>query len=254
MSDLPTTPARTLVGCAGWTLGRESAGAFPAEGSHLQRYAAVFGAVEINSSFYRPHQAKTYARWAESVPDGFRFSVKLPRTISHEGKLKGIETALDQFALEAGTLGNKLGCVLVQLAPGHAFEAAVARDFFARLRERFGCMLACEARHPGWFGDEATALLLESGITRVIADPPKGQIGAHVPTTAAIYARLHGAPRVYYSSYAPDYLAQLARDMQVHAGAGRQVWTIFDNTASGAALPNALEVALRLAPAAALPA
>jgi uncharacterized protein YecE (DUF72 family) len=253
MFNMHTTEARTLVGCAGWTIGRDAGAAFPGDGSHLQRYAAVLSAVEINSSFYRPHQANTYARWAASVPDTFRFSVKLPRAITHEAKLKGIEPALDQFALEVGALGSKLGCVLVQLAPGHAFDAAVAHDFFARLRECFGCMLACEARHPSWFGEDATALLLARGITRVIADPPKGQVGAHVPTTAAIYARLHGAPRVYYSSYAPDYLAQLARDMQVHARAGREVWTIFDNTASGAALPNALEVALRLALPASLP-
>jgi len=252
MSDMHTLGPRTRVGCAGWAIARESAPAFPAEGSHLQRYAAVFNAVEINSSFYRPHQARTYARWAASVPDDFRFLVKLPRTITHEARLQGIDAALGQFALEAGALEGKLGCVLVQLAPGHAFEHAVAADFFARLRATFGCMLACEARHPGWFGDEATTLLTAHGVTRVIADPPKGQDGPHMPTTAAIYARLHGAPRVYYSAYASNYLAQLARDMQVHASAGREVWTIFDNTASGAALPNALEVVLRLAPAAAM--
>lgn len=249
-----TSNARTRVGCAGWTIGRELAPAFPAEGSHLQRYAAVLNAVEMNSSFYRPHQAATYARWAASVPDGFRFSVKLPRAITHQARLQNVDAALRQFASEAGALGGKLGCVLVQLAPGHAFEHAVAADFLDRLRDTFGCMLACEARHPGWFGAEATALLTARAITRVIADPPKGQDGPHVPTTAAIYARLHGVPRIYYSPYANDYLAQLAHDMQVHAHAGREVWTIFDNTARGAALPNALEVALRLAPAAGLPA
>ena len=103
-------------------------------------------------------------------------------------------------------------------------------------------MIACEARHPSWFGDEATALLTANGITRVIADPAKGQPGPHVPTSADIYVRLHGSPRVYYSSYAPDYLAQLARDMAVHVAAGRTVWCIFDNTASGAATQNALDL------------
>lgn len=254
MSNMHTLDACTRVGCAGWAIDKASTPAFPPDGSHLQRYATVFNAVEINSSFYRPHRATTYARWAASVPDDFRFSVKLPRTITHEARLQDSDAALRQFALEAGALKGKLGCVLVQLAPGHAFEHAVAAGFFARLRDTFGCMLACEARHPGWFGQDATALLTAHGVTRVIADPPKGQDGPHGPTTAAIYARLHGAPRTYYSSYGSDYLAQLARDMQVHARAGREVWTVFDNTASGAALPNALEVALRLKPAAGLPA
>lgn len=239
----PASPggARLLVGCAGWTIPREAGAAFPVDGSHLERYASVFGTVEINSSFYRPHQAKTYERWAASVPDEFRFAVKLPRSITHDARLVGIDQALAQFAAQAGALGDKLGCVLVQLPPKLAFDAGVAADFFARLQQTFACTIACEARHPSWFEEpQATALLRERGITRVIADPAKGQEGAHVPTTSTIYVRLHGAPRIYYSSYAPDYLAQLARDMQVHAAAGRTVWTIFDNTASGAAVPNAL--------------
>jgi uncharacterized protein YecE (DUF72 family) len=236
---------RLLVGCAGWTLPRETHAAFPSEGSHLERYAAVFDAVEINSSFYRPHQRATYARWAASVPDHFRFSVKLPRSITHDAKLVGIAEPLQRFADEAGALGDKLGCVLVQLPPKLDFAAEVAAGFFARLQDAFGCTLACEARHPGWFGDEASELLRRLAVTRVIADPPKGQDGPHVPTTATIYARLHGTPRIYYSAYSEAYLAQLARDMQVHAGAGRTVWTMFDNTASGAAVPNALAVAPR---------
>ncbi|MES2318308.1 MAG: DUF72 domain-containing protein [Pseudomonadota bacterium] len=234
---------RLLVGCAGWTIPRESAAAFAEAGSHLERYAQVFSAVEINSSFYRPHQPKTYERWAASVPDDFRFSVKLPRSISHDARLAGIDAPLRQFAQEAGALGHKLGCVLVQLPPSLGFAAELASDFFARLQDAFGCMVACEARHPAWFGEAATDLLRERHITRVIADPPKGQDRPHVPTTATIYARLHGAPRIYYSPYAPAYLAELAQDMAEHARAGRSVWTIFDNTAAGAALPNALDVA-----------
>jgi uncharacterized protein YecE (DUF72 family) len=236
---------RLLVGCAGWSIPQADAPAFPPEGSHLERYARMFDAVEINSSFYRPHQAKTYARWSESVPDSFRFSVKLPRAITHDARLAGITEPLAQFARETGALGDKLGCVLVQLPPKLGFDAQVAGAFFAQLQDTFGCTIACEARHRAWFDEAATALLRERGITRVIADPAKGQTGPHVPTTTTIYVRLHGSPRIYYSSYEPAYLAQLARDMDTHAAAGRTVWTIFDNTASGAAVPNALAVRRR---------
>ncbi|HZV63317.1 MAG TPA: DUF72 domain-containing protein [Telluria sp.] len=139
------------VGCAGWSIPREAAGAFPAGGSHLERYAEVFNAVEINSSFYRPHR----------------------------------EQRLQRFAAEVAGLGGKLGCVLVQLPPKFAYEDALAGGFFARL---------------------------------------------------------HGNPRIYYSSYEPDYLRQLRCDMATHAAAGRTAWTIFDNTAAGAAVPNALSL------------
>jgi uncharacterized protein YecE (DUF72 family) len=229
-----------LIGCAGWTIPKEAADRFQGPGSHLERYAAVFNVTEINSSFHRPHRAQTYERWAASVPAGFRFSVKLPRTITHDARLAGIDEPLERFAQEAGALGNKLGCLLVQLPPKLAFDARVAEDFFERLQGRFGCMVACEARHPSWFADGATDLLRERGVTRVIADPAVGQAGPHVPTTATIYVRLHGSPRVYYSSYPPEYLQALAADMAVHNAAGRTVWCIFDNTASGAAVPNAL--------------
>jgi uncharacterized protein YecE (DUF72 family) len=237
---VPVHAGKRLIGCAGWTIPKEAAAQFPGSGTHLERYAAVFNVAEINSSFHRPHRVQTYERWAASVPADFRFSVKLPRTITHDARLVGIEPLLERFVQETAALGNKLGCILAQLPPKLAFDARVAEDFFARVQDSFGCMVACEARHPSWFLDGATELLRERGVTRVIADPPAGQAGPHVPTTASIYVRLHGSPRVYYSSYPPEYLQALAGDMAVHVAAGRTLWCIFDNTASGAAVPNAL--------------
>jgi uncharacterized protein YecE (DUF72 family) len=231
-----------LIGCAGWSLNKDVAADFPGEGSHLERYAAVFPAVEINSSFYRPHQPQTYARWADSVPPGFRFSVKLPKSISHEARLRDADALLDRFAWEVNHLGAKLGCVLVQLPPKGVFDADAARDFLPRLRARVGCMLALEGRHPSWFSDAATAVLREHGVTRVMADPPAGQPGPHVPTTSASYLRLHGTPRVYYSSYPPEFLRDVERRIAAMAHPGADLWCIFDNTAEGHAVPNALEV------------
>ena len=241
-SQPPSTGGAHLIGCAGWSLHKDAAAEFPEEGSHLERYAAVFPAVEINSSFYRPHQPSTYARWAASVPADFRFSVKLPKTISHEARLCGAGALLDRFAGEVNHLGGKLGCVLVQLPPKGIFDEAVARDFFPRLRERVGCMLALEGRHPTWFSEAATEVLREHGVTRVAADPPAGQPGPHVPTTDAGYLRLHGTPRVYYSSYPPDFLREVERRIAEMNAAGADCWCIFDNTAAFAAVPNALEV------------
>lgn len=229
------------IGCAGWSIDRQSASHFPGEGSHLQRYGAVLNAAEINSSFYKPHQASTYARWAESVPDGFRFSVKLPRSITHYQKLFDIDELLARFSAEAGALGEKLGCILVQLPPSLVLDLKVANGFFERLHGSFQCPLACEARHGSWFGDDATELMKRQLVTRVIADPPAGQPGVFVPTTDMVYARLHGSPRIYYSPYEEKYLNEVAEYLKKHAG-----WCIFDNTASGAALPNALELRAKL--------
>jgi uncharacterized protein YecE (DUF72 family) len=243
MSALQSIPdGRPLIGCAGWGIPLAAAAAFPDAGSHLERYAAVFPAVEINSSFYRPHQPRTYARWAASVPATFRFSVKLPKAITHEARLRDADELLDRFAREAGELGHKLGCVLVQLPPSGVFDADVAASFLPRLRARFTCMLALEGRHPTWFGQAATALLREHGVTRVFADPPAGQPGPHEATTAATYLRLHGTPRIYYSAYPPGFLREVERRIAAMARPGADLWCIFDNTAEGHAVPNALEV------------
>ena len=241
MTSRTLTP---LIGTAGWSISSAAASHFPANGSHLQRYARVLACVEINSSFYRPHQPATYARWAASVPEAFRFSVKLPRRITHELRLRECAAELERFAAEAGALGNKLGCVLVQLPPSLRFEADVAATFLSALRQHFDGMLACEARHPSWFAADATGLLTAQRITRVRADPPAGQPGPHVPTTEVAYLRLHGSPTIYYSAYSAAYLASLASTLREPALAGS--WCIFDNTASGAALFNALDLQARL--------
>src|ERR1700749_132945 len=117
------------VGTAGWSIPKTVGDAFPSPGSHLTRYAARFSAVEINSSFYRPHRPATYARWAASVQASFRFSVKLPRTITHERRLLECDDLLARFADEVANLGEKRGPVLIQLPPSLAFEASIAGRF-----------------------------------------------------------------------------------------------------------------------------
>ena len=149
--------SRFHVGVAGWGLSRAVAGRFPAEGTHLQRYAAVLPAVEINSCFYRHHRPETYAKWAASVPPGFRFSVKLPRAITHEASLEAWEPVLGRFLGEVSLLGEKLGCVLVQLPPKLAFDLQVAEVFFTALRAKYAGPLACEPRHETWASDASGA-------------------------------------------------------------------------------------------------
>lgn len=237
--DDPIAPV-PRVGCAGWSLSRHERDQFPVEGSHLQRYAAVFNAAEINSSFYKPHQPATYERWGDSVPPGFRFSVKAPKTITHEKRLVGFDDELARFAAEANTLGTKLAWILVQLPPKLDFDDEVAAAALGAIQRAFGCGVALEARHMTWFGGEATALLADLGITRVVADPRACEPAVHVPTTDSYYVRLHGSPRMYYSSYSDDYLAQMAQAMRDHTAAGQEAWCVFDNTAGQAAVSNGL--------------
>ncbi len=239
-------PVNVRIGCAGWSIPKEQASQFPADGSHLERYAARLNAVEINTSFYRPHRPATYARWAASVPDDFRFAVKVPRSITHEHRLEDVAELLDRFLAEAGALEGKLGPLLVQLPPSLVFRAAVARAFFTAIRERFQGLVACEPRHATWFKPSAEELLLDFQMARVAADP------AAVPAAAEpggwkglVYYRLHGSPQMYYSTYPDAVLTRLAANLPERA-ATSEVWCIFDNTALGAATVNALDLLGRL--------
>ena len=205
----------------------------------LARYASRFRAVEINSSFHRPHQARTYARWAASVPAGFRFSVKLPRTISHDARLRGVGPALDRFLDEANALGDRLGGFLLQLPPSLVFDARTVAIFLGMFRRRSVAPLACEPRHASWFTPPALGMLERHGATRVGADPPRAGIDA-IPAgnPSWRYWRWHGAPRVYYSDYPEERLRALAAEVGSRGAAGER-WVIFDNTAHGHAVANA---------------
>lgn len=234
--------AAIRIGTAGWSVSREAASYFPAEGTSLQRYSAVFAAAEINSSFHRPHRISTWERWRDSSPVDFRFSVKLPKTITHQRKLVDIGTPLDAFLLEAHALGDKLAVLLVQLPPKLEFDETVAADFFATLRARTTARIACEPRHPSWFEPRADNLLAEWSVARVAADPPICPSGAHPGGSAALrYWRLHGSPVMYRSSYA-DRIRAYASELAT-AAKDAETWCIFDNTASSAAISDALALA-----------
>lgn len=241
--------SRTVnVGCAGWSLSRAVQPRFPAEGTHLERYAAVLPAVEINSSFYRPHRGITYRRWAQSVPAAFRFSLKLPKTITHERRLVGTEVLLDAFLGDATALGNKLGCVLIQLPPSLRFDGGITESFLAALRVRFAGDVALEPRHASWFEGSADRLLASMRVGRVAADPlPAPDAAEPGGDPTVVYYRLHGSPRIYYSGYDAEYLDDLAARLLAHVGPRSNVWCIFDNTALGAAIENALGLRTRLA-------
>ncbi|WP_315385627.1 DUF72 domain-containing protein [uncultured Stenotrophomonas sp.] len=229
---------RPLIGCAGWSIPNRYADLFGPGESMLARYATRFPVVEINSSFYRPHRPVTYERWAATVPPTFRFSVKLPRTISHDSGLVGVGALLDRFLDETRALGPKLGGLLLQLPPSLALDARRAASFFRALRRRTHAPLVCEPRHPSWFSASADALLARHDVARAGVDPARVPAAAH-PGGAQHwrYWRWHGSPRMYYSEYDETALADLAG--QAGQGAASSPWIIFDNTAHGFAVANA---------------
>jgi len=175
------------------------------------------------------------------VPASFRFSVKVPKTITHEQRLSDCGALLDRFVMEVTGLGDKLGVLLVQLPPKLKVEKRVADRFFRNLRQRLDVPVACEPRHASWFTPAIDDWLAERRIARVAADPaPVADAGEPGGWNGLAYYRWHGSPRIYYSDYDDAALAALRKRLDTQRNQGEPTWCILDNTALGAALGNAL--------------
>jgi uncharacterized protein YecE (DUF72 family) len=235
--------SRCFTGTAGWGIPTRYSQEFPQSGTHLERYVTRLAVAEINSSFYKPHRRETYERWARSVPEHFRFAVKMPKAITHEQRLVGSEALADVFLRQVEGLGEKLSVLLVQLPPSLEFAAGTAGEFFDMLSQRTEARIVCEPRHPSWFEAPADTFLRQRRVARVAADPAKVPAASLPAGWAGLaYFRWHGTPRVYYSEYGPEALALVGRQMKAAAATGAEVWCIFDNTAASHALGNALAV------------
>lgn len=227
-----------VTGTAGWNIPKSHAELFPGEASHLERYSAVLPCVEINSSFYREHLPKTYARWRESTPEGFLFAVKLHQRFTHELRLKVEPALLAENLQSIQELGEKWGALLVQLPPSVRYEKTIARNFFGILRQIYSGPVAVEPRHPTW--KESLETFREFGLTKVRADPEPCPV--ENPTDwekgGVVYCRLHGSPEIYKSNYTPSFLRHLSPALS----ANPRAWCIFDNTTFGHAWKNAVEM------------
>jgi len=228
------------VGLAGWSNPPAKRFERASEQTHLSYYAAHFSCVEINSSFYRAHQCATYARWRDETPAPFRFSVKMPRSVTHESHLKRCAAEVARFYEDIAALQPKLAAVLVQLPPSLEFNGRAVRTFFSSVPRLRGTKVVCEPRHSSWFTSAVDRTLRDAGVSRVAADPARCP-GAEIPGAARRFAyfRWHGAPHLYYSKYSEARLAAFVAT--VRATKASEVWCVFDNTARHAAWDDALK-------------
>ncbi len=230
------------IATAAWNIPQVAKAFFPEGASHLQRYAQRLNGVEINSSFYKHHQAKTYERWRKDTPDHFRFAVKLAKVFTHEQRLERGAESLIKCIDDIRRLENKLSVLLVQLPPSLPWKKNIAEAFFDDLRRAYTGDVALEPRHPSWNQDACIEMLREFEIARVIADP---QPISHRPAFEQLtYLRLHGSPQIYKSAYSPASLELFAQQLQQCRG--RNLWCVFDNTTFGHATLNALWMRQRL--------
>ncbi len=228
------------IGLAGWSLPSDLR-VRTAGRSALARYAELFNAVEVNSTHYKFHLSKTFARWAADVPAGFRFAVKMHRNITHLQRLTRVDEAV-RFLGSLNTFGDKLGVVLLQLPPSLAFS--IDTEMFLRdLASEYDGSLAVEPRHPSWAEGAAEQLLRQLRMARVAADPPLITDRVLAAGDIALrYYRFHGNPQMYRSVYSEERLAELATIIATEGTVDGHTYVFFNNTMSGAAHTNAFRL------------
>lgn len=223
-------------GTAAWTIPKIAAEHFPSEGSHLERYFSRLNCVEINSSFYKDHQPKSYKKWADATPENFRFSVKLNKRFTHECGLEIDEIDLMENLTGISELGEKFGVLLLQFPKSQDFHFDHMKTFYRTIRKVFKGPVALEARNMTWMNEDSIELIKQYNISKVTADPEKCPVD--LPSQIKYY-RLHGSPDIYKSDYDEEFLNNLYDEME---SATTDVWCIFDNTTFGYATLNAITI------------
>ena len=181
-----------LVGTSGYNYPEWKGSFYPADlaaSKMLPYYANKFRTVEINYTFYRMPTSKIVTGWAAQVPPEFRFTLKAPKRITHDKRLRAAETAdsLQTFVLVAGELGPRLAALLFQLPPNFKKDLVLLNEFLSLLPPK--TIAAFEFRHASWLDDEVYAALGARNIALCIADSEARQTPA-IATADYAYLRL----------------------------------------------------------------
>lgn len=198
-------------------------------------YCQHFNTYEFNGSFYKAPTVRVLGNWYNKAPKHFLFSVKAPKEITHIRKFVECELLLSDFynSCKEG-LKEKLSCVLFQFPPSYSFSAERLQLIIQNLDLTFENVV--EFRHESWWNQEVWNAFLENNITFCSVSHPK------LPNTIftdfpLVYVRLHGVPKMFYSSYSTEELFQIKQKIFLKTG-----FVYFNNTASDAGILDALEL------------
>lgn len=242
-----TGPGRLWVGTSGFNYPHWRGCFYPERlpaSRWLAFYARHFEAVELNVTFYRLPSAEAFGRWAESVPEGFRFVIKGSRFITHIRRLRGCEGPLEELLGRASALGERLAAILWQLPPGFPADPVRLEAFLGLLAgHRLGRRVrhAFEFREASWFAPPVTELLARYDAAAVLADSPFRGLRAD-PAARWVYVRRHGPGAPYQDSYPDATLAEDARAIRDWLRSGRDVLCFFNNDVAGHAVHDALRL------------
>jgi len=229
------------IGCSSFSTGYWKGIFYPEElprSKWFEFYCEHFDTYELNAPFYKFPTLKGLQTWYRKAPDGFVYSVKAPRTVTHFRKFEDCTEILAKFygVIREG-LAEKLRCVLFQLPPGFHYDAQKFALIVSSLDPSFTNVI--EFRHISWWREDVFALLNAHHIAFCTVSYP-GLPDTLVKPNSLQYVRLHGVPRLFYSEYTSEYLQSLGEALKTESGA--ETYIYFNNTAGAPGILNALEM------------
>lgn len=202
-------------------------------------YASQFTTYELNGTFYKFPTLKSLENWYNKVPEGYLFSVKTSKLITHVKRFTDCEKEINDFytACREG-LKDKLACILFQLPPSFSYTEDRLQLILHSLNPEFKNVV--EFRHESWWLENVYAELTKNDITFCSVNYPK--LPTDIVTTNSIaYYRFHGSPKLFYSQYTSAQLKEVYDAILKNTGL-KEAYLYFNNTASEAGIVNALEM------------
>ena len=202
--------------------------------SRLTYYASIFNSIEFNSSFYKIPQPTTVAKWATSVPEGFKFTFKLWKGITHNKGLNFNDEDVVAFFNSINSVKEKKGSLLIQFPP------SIGREYTVQLEKLLSCIsdsdptqawkVAVEIRNKSWYHEDIYDLLNFHKTTMVIQDIPKSATPLVNHKSDFLYIRFHGPTGNYRESYSKEFLNEYAALITEWIEEGKTVYVYFNNT------------------------
>ncbi len=238
--------AEYFIGTSGWVYPHWRGTFYPQklpQAQWLQYYAEHFPTVEINNSFYRLPTEQAFQGWHSKSPDGFRYSVKASRFITHVKRLKNVAEPVETFLSRARQLDDKLGPMLFQLPPGLKRDDERLESFLSMLPRRFRYVI--EFRHESWLEDAVFDMLRRYNAGICVFDMP--ELACPLLATADFaYIRFHGSSGLYSSRYSDEELDSWTLKIAGLAKGKEEVYIYFNNDFECFAIENAKTLTRKL--------
>jgi uncharacterized protein YecE (DUF72 family) len=188
-------------------------------------------------TFYRFPTLNSLKGWYDKAPEGFSFSAKVPRSITHFKKFEETETMIgDFYGLLKEGLNEKLACVLFQLPPSLIYSEEKLEKIISQINPSFQNVI--EFRHESWWRKDVQATLKKHNVSFCGVSFPKISFDDAVINTPVCYYRFHGVPKLFYSEYDEAFIEKIYNQIVANKKA-KTAFIYFNNTASLAALHNA---------------